>query len=94
MNEVVWKDLFSQWSEDISKGVWEHLASSELTLSAVGAGKGRGRGETWMIDVPLDEMGMELDGIEVREPSSDQIWYLSRLRCYSHGNEHLRLSLV
>ena len=47
-----------------------------------------------MIDVRLDEMRMELGGIEVREPSSNSIWYLSRLRCYSHGNEHLRLSLV
>lgn len=53
------------WSKDVSKGAWEHLASLELVLPAVGGGRGGGRGEMWRVDVGLQEIGVGLEGVDV-----------------------------
>ena len=53
------------WNKDVSKGAWEHLASLELVLPAVGAGRGGGRGEMWRVDVGLEEIGVGLEGVDV-----------------------------
>ena len=54
------------WSKGVSKGAWEHLASLELLLPAVGTGRGGGgRGQMWRVDVGLEEIGVGLEGVDV-----------------------------
>ena len=54
------------WSQGVSKGAWEHLASLELALPAAGTGRGGGgRGQMWRVDVGLEEIGVGLEGVDV-----------------------------